>query len=112
MGATKVLPDCRDIFVKCLKKEKPAAHANNGGRLRVLLVDEVDVFFGDSFYGQAYRYVSYACMYVCIHVYMLVDEVDVCCGDSFYGQAYREVSYVCMYVCIHICICKCVYADE
>lgn len=59
MGATDVLPDTRSAFVKFLKQDKKLTLPSRGDCPRVLLVDEVDVFFGDSFYGQAYMCVSY-----------------------------------------------------
>ncbi len=65
------LPNCREWLEYCItQKKKPTAGTGTTGP-KVLLIDEVDVFFGDSFYGQGYRYALFCDdMYVCINKYM------------------------------------------
>jgi hypothetical protein len=57
------LPNCRDILLNCINMRKPDSAMNPEAKgLKVLLIDEVDVFFGDSFYGQGFRYAPFSCM--------------------------------------------------
>jgi hypothetical protein len=46
------IPQCRKIFTNFLEKKKPPFQKTSKSRRSILLVDEVDIFFGDAFYGR------------------------------------------------------------